>query len=87
MLYEWDDAKRTTNLDKHQIDFEDIKNFDWDNAIFEPSSRYGEERWVALGYIFDRLHTVVFTHRGDTRRIISLRKSNAGERRKHERLR
>ena len=84
MQYEWDDAKRVTNLDKHQIDFEDIENFDWDNAISEPSSRYGEERWVALGYIFDRLHTVVFTYRGDTRRIISLRKSNAGERRKHE---
>ena len=87
MPYDWDNAKRESNLAKHQIDFEDIENFDWDTGVFESSYRSGEERWIALGYILDRLHTVVFTYRGDTRRIISLRKSNAGERRKHERLR
>ena len=86
-LYEWDSAKYRINLEKHQIAFEDVEDFDWETALFEPSTRHGEERWVALGYILDRLHTIVFTYRGDTRRIISLRKSNTGEKRKHERLR
>ena len=85
--YEWDSTKYRINLEKHHIAFEEVEDLDWDTALFEPSSRHGEERWIALGYILGRLHTVVFTYRGEVRRIISLRKSNAGERRKHERLR
>ena len=40
---------------------------------------YGELRVVSAGYIGGRLHLVVWTARGDTRRIISLRKANDRE--------
>lgn len=40
---------------------------------------YGEVREVGLGVIGDRLYCVVFTQRGDTMRIISLRKANSRE--------
>ena len=43
------------------------------------SDRYGETRWVATGYIADRLYRVVFTGRGDKRRIISLRRASKRE--------
>ncbi len=36
---------------------------------------YGELRVVSAGYIGGRLHLVVWTARGDTRRIISLRRA------------
>ncbi len=87
MQYDWDDAKRITNLDKHQIDFEEIENFDWEGAVLEESYRSGEERWRAYGSMYGLLHAVVYTDRGDVRRIISLRRANARERKRYERSR
>ena len=40
---------------------------------------YGEERFIALGTIGERLFSLVFTVRGDALRIISLRKANKRE--------
>ena len=42
---------------------------------------YGELRHVAIGYIHGRLHVLVFTKRGQTVRVISLRKANKREER------
>ncbi|KAF7960286.1 hypothetical protein AWV80_35130 [Cupriavidus sp. UYMU48A] len=46
-----------------------------------PDSRhdYCELREIGLGFIGPRLYCVVFTQRGDTFHIISLRKANARE--------
>ena len=44
---------------------------------------YGEGRHVLFGRLAGRLFVVVFTDRGDRRRIISARKANARERRDH----
>ena len=41
--------------------------------------RHGEERVFALGYIGSRLHAVAYIERGETTRIISLRKANPRE--------
>ena len=83
MEYEWDETKRRDNLEKHGIDFADIEEFDWNSALVELAHRQSELRWVALGFIRDRLHNVVFTIRGDHVRIISVRKANARERNKY----
>ncbi len=83
MAYEWDESKRLSNLEKHGADFEDVKAFEWDTAVIEPSPRRGEPRWIATGYIADRLHCIVFTERGERRRIISLRKANPREERNY----
>ena len=77
--YEWDERKRRENADKHDIDFTAIYDFVWDTAVQRLNTAHGEERWVATGYIGDRLHIVVYTWRGDQRRIISLRKTNPRE--------
>lgn len=87
MDYEWDEAKRLSNLEKHGVDFWSIYLFDWNNAVVEPSPRGGELRWVAIGFIGDRLHSVAFTQREERRRIISLHKANARDRSKYERER
>lgn len=85
MPYEWDETKRQSNLDRHGIDFPDIEYFDWDNAwIFEDTRRdYGEQRWVAYGYINHRLIAVVYTERDGRTRMISMRKANAREERRY----
>jgi uncharacterized DUF497 family protein len=46
---------------------------------------YGEDRFIAFGYVGTRLHVCVFTVRGDVYRIISVRKANDREVRKHGR--
>lgn len=81
--YEWDEQKRQENADKHGIDFTAVYNFDWDTAVQRSNATHGELRWVATGYMGDRLHTVVYTWRGERKRIISLRIASNGERREY----
>lgn len=52
-----------------------------DTAIMRRDARYeyGEARIVAIGLIGDRVHVLVFTMRGETVRVISLRKANRRE--------
>ena len=82
-LFEWDDEKRQANLAKHGVDFAVIEAFDWETALISPDTRHGEPRWVATGFIGSRLHVVVYAKRGTRSRVISLRKANAREVRKH----
>ena len=82
-LFEWDDAKRQANLAKHGVDFAAIDAFDWETALIDPDTRQAEPRWIATGFIGSRLHVAVYTMRGPRRRVISLRKANAREVRKH----
>ncbi len=81
MEYEWDENKCEANLDKHGVDFEAVRGFDWQTAqVFEDLRYdYGERRFWALGLIDDRLHVVVFTRRESAVRIINLRKANSRE--------
>lgn len=80
MKYDWDEAKNRINIERHQIDFSEVGNFEWDEAVVRRSDRYQEQRWIAIGYLGERLHVVVFTDRGDIRRIISLRIASNSER-------
>jgi len=81
MQYAWDEEKCKVNIEKRKLDFAAIQYFGWDDAvIFEDIRRdYSEARFVAYGYIHARLMVVVYTMRGDTVRIISLRKANKRE--------
>ena len=73
--YEWDEGKYATNLRKHQLPFELVYEFDWDNAYLKPDKRfdYGEDRMIAYGRIEGRGYAIVYTRRNDRVRIISLR--------------
>jgi len=78
--FEWDDAKREINLTDHRIDFLDVPLvFDGPHLI-RPSSRRGERRLLAIGFLDDREVTIVFTIRNGKRRIISARRARTDER-------
>ena len=78
--YEWDETKRQINLAKHGVDFSDVEQFEWGDAVIISNDRHGEVRFVAYGYIDNRLHVVVYTIRTNiTRRVISIRKANPRE--------
>ena len=87
LSYEWDENKRRTNLVKHGVDFAAMHAFDWETARVEQVDHPEEPRWIAHGVIGSRLHVVVFTERGNSTRIISLRKANPREEQRHARQR
>ena len=65
--------KRDRNLDEHGVDFRDAALI-FENAVVEAEDRrsdYGEIRVRALGHVDDDYYLVVYTWRGDNRRIIS----------------
>jgi uncharacterized DUF497 family protein len=81
MQYSWDEKKKLETIKKRSIDFAIACDFAWETAIIIADSRsdYGEDRFIATGYIVDRLYVMAFTLRGDIVRIISLRKANNRE--------
>ena len=87
MDVEFDGEKDRSNGDKHGISLARAAEMDVDTALVAPDDRldYGEPRYVALGMIDGRLHSLVFTMRGETMRAISLRKANAKERKRYDR--
>ncbi len=88
LWYEWDDAKNVANLEKHGVNFSEAFGFQWETALQVEDRRkdYGEPRWISVGFIGNRLHTLIYTRREESLRIISLRKSNSRERRAHEEI-
>ena len=85
-MYEWDEAKRQANLRKHGVDFSLVDRFEWEYSISteDKSERHVEQRMNSIGPIGLRLHVLVWTSRGETVRIISLRLANKLERKRHE---
>ncbi|MEH2377261.1 BrnT family toxin [Nostoc sp.] len=83
MEFEWDEAKRLTNLRKHGIDFIDILAvFDGDTVTVEDDRySYTEQRFVTFGLLQGRVVAVVHTDRDDLTRIISARKATKYEQR------
>ena len=81
--YEWDAAKNAANVRAGRPAFEIVEDFEWETAEIKSSDRQGEERWAAIGYWGNRLHHVVYTDRGDKRRIISLRRASTREEREY----
>ena len=81
MQFSYDEAKNKTNVQKHGVSLDEAKLLEWDLLISSHDARrdYGEVRTVGFTLIADRLYCVVFTDRGDTRHIISLRKANNRE--------
>jgi len=82
--YEWDEAKRTRNLDWHGVDFTTANRFVWSEALTIDQMVGGERRHLTFGPIGARLFVMVWTSRGRSVRIISLRKANKRERRAYE---
>ncbi|MDL2280135.1 BrnT family toxin, partial [Desulfovibrio sp. OttesenSCG-928-G11] len=86
MEFEWDEAKRQSNLEKHGMDFRDAALVLADAPLILKDTRqdYGEQRCLAFGELNDLLFVVAFTIRNGAFRIISARRANARERRFYE---
>lgn len=83
--YEWDEAKRLSNLEKHGLDFAEVEGLDFLGAVIVPDRRrnYGEERFRAYFRVAGAGRALSFTWRAERIRVISLRPAREREMRRH----
>ncbi len=86
--FDWDGPKERTNYGKHRITFAEAQTvFDDPVARIEDDPDHSDEehRELIIGYSGEgRLLVVSFVQRGDVLRIISARRVDAHERKRHE---
>ena len=82
----FDAKKNARNIQERNLPFELAAEFDFESAVTTEDTRqdYGEQRFRSLGRIESELYALVFTTRGESIRIISLRKANRRERARYE---
>lgn len=85
MKITYDPIKNAKNIDDGGLSFERTADFDFSSAKFWQDERkpYAEARYVAIGYLDDRLHVLCFAEAVGGIRVISLRKANQREGVKH----
>jgi uncharacterized DUF497 family protein len=79
--FEWDEAKRKTNIRKHGIDFVGVEALFAGGTATVKDDRfvYGEQRYITFGMLERRVVAVVHTEETDVIRIISIRKATRNE--------
>jgi hypothetical protein len=84
---EFDPRKNASNLRKHGVPLSEGDGVLNDPLALtiEDRSAAGEQRFVTIGTnVFGALRVVVWTSRGETARLISVRKAEPKERRSYE---
>jgi hypothetical protein len=83
---DFDPAKNARNIRERDLSFERVAEFDFVSATYLVDDRqdYGELRQIAIGYLDGRLHFLCFVLIPDGIRVVSFRKANNREARKHD---
>ena len=81
MQFTWHEPKRQANLKKHGMDFADAAQvFAGPTFTFEDDREdYGEQRWVTLGLLGEKVVVIVHTETEDEIRVISMREADKDE--------
>lgn len=79
-MFEFDETKSQSNLEKHGIDFNKAQSL-WDDPdlIEIPARTVDEPRFVVIGRIKRKHWSAIITYRKDNIRIISVRRSRKEE--------
>lgn len=82
MSFEWDERKRRSNIAKHRVDLADMPPLFTGPFLEFPDEHedHDELRMIAIGAIDTRAFVIVYTWRGENRRLISARKATKHER-------
>ncbi|MDO9107338.1 MAG: BrnT family toxin [Methylovulum sp.] len=85
MRIEFDPNKNAKNIQERHLSFERAIEFDFISATYliDDRKNYGEVRYIAIGYLDGRLHVLCFVQIPDGIRVVSFRKANTREARKH----
>ena len=78
--FEFDEAKSCANKAKHGIDFLEAQELWHDDNLLRAASRSKTEtRFLIIGMISGKHWSAIITYRGETIRIISVRRSRVRE--------
>ncbi|MGA2897332.1 MAG: BrnT family toxin [Acidobacteriaceae bacterium] len=80
----YDPAKNERNIRERGLNFELAADFDFTTAEIDPVFRNDELRYLAKGFLGERLHVLCFKVVEDGIRVISFRKANKREVRRYE---
>ena len=82
----YDLEKSAKNVLERDLPFSEVAHINWHTATFREDQRknYPEQRFVAVGYLEDRLHVLCFSETNLGIRVISLRKANQTEEKRYE---
>jgi uncharacterized DUF497 family protein len=83
--FEWDEGMNERCFAEYAFSFEDVATIftreDLDHLELGPMNVGGEERWVAIGALpWGTVFAIVYTMRGENRRIIWVRPARRNER-------
>ena len=86
MALEFDEQKRAATLANRGLDFGRAGEvFEGPTfTLIDERQDYGEIRYLTYGRLGSRTVAIVWTQRGDARRIISMRECHAKERQRYE---
>jgi uncharacterized protein len=86
MKIEFDPVKNAANIAERGLSFAVVADFEWDTAhvVEDIRKTYPERRFIAAGFVDNRLHILCFTPLHGGVRVISFRKANRRERRNYE---
>jgi uncharacterized protein len=87
LAVEFDPNKDAANIRKHGVSLSEADGVLSDALALtvEDDAAQGEQRLITVGMnVFGALMVVVYTHRGDRVRVISVRKADPKERRHYE---
>jgi uncharacterized DUF497 family protein len=78
--FEYDPHKSAANKTKHGIDFDEARAL-WDDPLLleAPARTEDEPRFLAIGRIGGRHWSAVFVRRGESVRLISMRRARKQE--------
>jgi len=81
MRFEWDEAKRRSNVSRHGIDFVDLEVvFAGETlTLFDDRFAYSETRFFTLGLLKGKVVAISHTETDEVIRIISARKARKDE--------
>lgn len=81
MQFEWDEAKRRSNLERHGFDFVDVEGIFASDVftLLDDRFNYGEIRFLTLGMLNGTVVAVAHTETDEVTRVISFRKASKNE--------
>ncbi len=86
MQISYDPTKNEKNVRERGLSFDEVLRFRWFDARVDEDTRkiYPERRFVAVGYLDNRLHVLCFAETELGIRVISFRKANKREASNHD---
>ncbi|QLF71015.1 BrnT family toxin [Peteryoungia desertarenae] len=85
MDFEFDPGKSASNKDKHDVDFVEAQALWLDKLrLIVPAKYVGEQRYALIAEMDGLLWVAVYVLRGETVRLISVRRARAMEKERYE---